>query len=180
MVENRWRAFECELSARRAAIKSITLFPATQIHSKITYHPRMLQSCGVYILSQTEHGIKEISTILCPDFVKRQAWEGTQPFKTCVIHSVPYYTYICTCIHTYMHACIHTYIQSCMHTYIHTCIRTYMHTYMHANIHTYINTYMHACMHTYIHACIHTYIHPIMHVYIHTYMHTYIHAYMHT
>jgi len=54
--------FKCELSARRAAIKPIALFPATQLHSNTTYHPRILQSCGVCILSQTEHGIKKIST----------------------------------------------------------------------------------------------------------------------
>jgi hypothetical protein len=38
------------------------LFSATQIRSNNTCQPHILQYCGVCILSQNEHGTKEIST----------------------------------------------------------------------------------------------------------------------
>jgi hypothetical protein len=88
----------------------------------------------------------------------------------CMSHSikpftVPYYTYIHTCIYTYIHTqaggrkvrigtALHSLI-TCMHTYIHTYIHTYagrwkkgtnrhspsQSNYMHTYIHTYIHTY---------------------------------------
>ena len=75
--------------------------------------------------------LRKYPPILCSDFIQKQAWERTHPFKNCVIPSVPYYTHI----HTYTYS---TYIRKYIHTYVHIYIYTYIRIYIHTYIHTYI------------------------------------------
>ena len=78
--------------------------------------------------------LRKYPPILCSDFIQKQAWERTHPFKNCVIPSVPYYTHI----HTYTYS---TYIRKYIHTYVHIYIYTYIRIYIHTYVHTYIHTF---------------------------------------